>query len=702
MGAMTRRYDWNPSGPHAFKFRTGALVATGLFCVGLTITASIAFQAESPQPPENSEQFTIVVMDPLSSRLACDCVEAYAQRNYDMLGAYIEEQLGRTVNVVYADSLQKGVLAAQPNRVDLIVGKRSLVEADLAACNLAATPLAMLTDQQGSTTLTGLFVVPSGDPARTIADLSGYRIIFGPSDSAEKHSAAVNALEEAGVTVADQLETSPACTEAAITVLDNEEEQRAAAVISSYAMAIMEGCGGIEKDSLRVIGRTDPVPFVTVFAATSHDAEIRQEILDVLTTAADMPELLVAMETKEGFIALDEEQASMPNSADSLTSDWPQWRGPDRTGVSPWLPRELPNTPKILWRRQMNGVGLSGIVATGQYVIVADRDSMDLSDIFRCLDAEDGHQIWEVQYRAPGNLDYGSSPRAAPVIHDNHVYLLGAFGHLNCVNLEDGQVVWDMSLLEEFGADVPTWGICSSPLIVDDLLIVNPGAEYASLVALDRLTGRTVWSSEGEPAAYSSFIVGEFGGTRQIVGYDSISLGGWDAVTGERLWSLIPPESGDFNVPTSIDAGGKILVSTENNGTRLYDFDSKGKIVPEPVATHEYLSPDTGTPVLIDGKVLGCWYDLYCLDLNSGLREQWIAEDEAFERDVTIIGGPDRILLTSSQGELLLIDTTESQYNLVSRLQVCDEDSDVLSHPALVGNRLYIRDTSTIYCVSLE
>jgi len=699
---MTRRYGWNSSGPHASKLRTGALVATGLLCVVLTIAADASLQAGTTQPPEDLGPLTVLVMDPLSSRLACDCVEGYAQRNYDVLGAYIEEQLGRTVNVVYAESLQKGVLAAQPDQVDLIVGKRSLVEADLAGCDRAATPLAMLTDQQGSTTLTGLFVVPSDDSARTIADLSGYRIVFGPSDSAEKHSAAIDALKEAGVAVADQLETSPGCTEAAIVVLDNEEEQRAAAVISSYAMALLEGCGGVEKGSLRVVGRTAPVPFVTVFATTSVDLVNQQKIFDTLTDVADMPELLVDMESKEGFIALDEEQASTPMPADSLTSDWSQWRGPDRTGVSPWLPRELSDSPQILWSRPMNGVGLSGITATDQYVIVADRDSMDLSDIFRCLDAEGGHQIWEVQYRAPGNLDYGCSPRAAPLIHDNHVYLLGAFGHLNCVNLENGQAVWDTNLIEEFGADIPTWGMCSSPLIVDDMLIVNPGAEFASLVALDRLTGRVVWSSEGEPAAYSSFIVGVFGGTRQIVGYDSISLGGWDVATGDRLWSLVPPESGDFNVPTPIDAGGKILVSTENNGTRLYDFDSQGKIIPEPVAIHEYLAPDTGTPVLVDGKVFGCWYDLYCLDLNSGLRSQWIAEDEAFERDVTIIGGPDRILLTSSQGELLLIDTTESHYNLISRLQVCDENSDVLSHPALVGNRLYIRDTSTIYCVSLE
>ena len=273
---------------------------------------------------------------------------------------------------------------------------------------------------------------------------------------------------------------------------------------------------------------------------------------------------------------------------------------------------------------------------------------------------------------------------------------------MHCVNLTDGQTVWRKNIVGQFAAKLVTWGMCASPLLVDDKLIVNPGAKDASLVALDRLTGKVVWSSAGMPAGYSSLIVGQFGGRRQIVGYDAISLGGWDVATGRRLWGLIPPEDGDFNVPTPIDAGGKLLVTTENNGTRLYDFDRHGKIIAKPLALYEDLAPDSSTPVVIDGKVFGCWNNLFCLDLNSPLRPLWIAEDDAFDDYVSIIGGPKRILITSARGELLLVDVAAERFTLAARLQVFDKECEVLSHPALVGNRLYIRNTSTICCLSLE
>src|SRR6185369_473196 len=106
---------------------------------------------------------------------------------------------------------------------------------------------------------------------------------------------------------------------------------------------------------------------------------------------------------------------------------------------------------------------------------------------------------------------------------------------------------------------LPMWGMCSTPLIVDDLLIVNPGSANASLAALDGATGATRWVTPGLHAAYSAFICAEPGGRRQIVGYDRHSLGGWDVKTGKRLWKVVPPTEGDFNVPTPVAVDGGIV-----------------------------------------------------------------------------------------------------------------------------------------------
>ncbi len=665
------------------RLRLRRVITIGCLCA-LTL-------AEVASPCPAAETLTVVVMDPLAAPLACACVQGYAQRDYDRLGAFLEKQLGGKVEVVYSEDLA-GALRMASGGADLIIGKQSLVQCDAKECRLKIRPLARLTDKRGATTLTGLFVVPSDDKAQSLADLGGYQVFFGPADSDEKNAAAKQALKKAGVEVSETIVTAASCSEAAFSAIDHEGPGGAAAVISSYAMAILEGCGTIDKGDLRVVGKTAPVPFVTVFAAESMAKETRAKVLDALLGVGSDRALLKALESKHGFRKVKS----------ASTGDWSQWRGPRRDGISPWLPKDLSNAVKVRWRKGLTGAGLAGIAATDSRVIVADRDPADQDDVFRCLDADSGRQLWKLQYPAPGDLDYGNSPRATPLIHDEKVYLLGAFGDLHCVNLADGKVVWKTNLQVQFHAKLITWGCSASPLLVDGKLIVNPGGKEASLVALDPQTGEESWRCPGPAAAYSSFVVGRFGPRRQIVGYDAISIGGWDIETGRRLWKLLPPEEGDFNVPTPIAVDGKLLVTTENNGARLYAFDDQGKIVPKPVAENLALAPDTSTPVVIDGKVFGCFGELFCLDLNSDLKTLWTAEDEAFDDYVSIIGNKDRLLITTVTGELLLVRAGADRYELLSRVQLFDAHSEVLSHPAITGHRIYIRDTSTVRCLDFD
>ena len=126
-----------------------------------------------------------------------------------------------------------------------------------------------------------------------------------------------------------------------------------------------------------------------------------------------------------------------------------------------------------------------------------------------------------------------------------------------------------------------------------------------------------IWKTPGGPPGYGSLILGTFGGVRQIVGHDADSLGGWDPNTGQRLWTLVPEKKGDYNVPTPIDVFGRLLVATENNGTRLYNFSPNGQIRPVPVEQTHALAPDTSTPVVVDGLVFGCFHGLFCLDPND-------------------------------------------------------------------------------------
>lgn len=388
--------------------------------------------------------------------------------------------------------------------------------------------------------------------------------------------------------------------------------------------------------------------------------------------------------------------------ADVLSRDWSGWRGPDRDGRVPWLPASLAAKPKIVWEKPLADKGLGGVAATRDLVIVSDRELNNTLDVYKCLRASDGEELWSLRHPAPGELDFGSSPRATPLIQGDLVFLFGAFGHLHCVDLKTGESHWQKDIRAEFGVDEKlTWGYCGTPLLVDGKLIVSPGAPLASIVALEARTGKVLWKSPGVAASYGSFNVLTLGGKKQIVGYDHESLGGWDISTGKRLWRLKPPRDNDYNIATPMRFEDKLMVCTENNGTRLYRFDTQGRIIPEPVAVSTDYAPETQTPVMIGNRLFGAWKEFYCLDLKNGLKTLWSSDDPAFADHVNMFAGSDRLLVSTMEGELLLIDANADRFKLLGRTRVFEDERGLYSHPALVGNRLYWRGGSKIVCLEL-
>jgi len=648
---------------------------------------------------------TVLVMDPLARPLSCPCVQGHAQRRYEVLASYLQARLKQPVRLLFSDDLTKTCRAADGKALDVIIGKHSVVTFDAKVNELSVRPVMRLSGKDGKTTLTGLFMVRRNDPARKLADLAGYTVLFGRPEHDEKFAAAVESLHRAGVAVPKRFETRPGCSDSATEVLERQERSTCA-VISSYAAALLEGCGTIERGALRVVGETEPVPFVTVFFTERVNASARDALCAALAAAKDRPDLLAALESRTGFVAVAMPTAKVggterPVSGEAAASTWPGWRGRNRDGQAAWLPDRLPQELRARWTTEVGQRGLAGLAATDEVVVVGDRNAEDTGDCFHCLDARTGKTRWTLNYRTLGRLkDYGNAPRATPMLHAGKAYLLGGLGDLYCVDLRDGRTIWSTNLVR-MGGVLPTWGYCATPLIVDGRLIVNPGGKSIALAALDCQSGKELWRSPGLPAAYASFIVGTFGGVRQIVGYDEKSLGGWDPATGHRLWTLVPPERGDFNVPTPIDAGNRLIVASENNGTRLYEFNADGTINAQPVGRFSDLSPDSSTPVLAGGRLVGCWDNLYCLDADRGLHLRWSLEDDSLRGYASVIASRDKALVTCQNGELLLVRLDGTKPEVLSRLRVSGDDAEVLSHPALVGTRLYARDMTRVVCLEL-
>lgn len=677
--------------------------------------------------------FVLAVMDPLAAPLSCPCVEGYAQRDYRVLGSWLQKRLGREVRVGFGESLKTALEDIGANGADLVIGKDSVVRADGAA--VGVTPIAQLTGRRGKTTQTGLLVVAAGDPAQAAADLKGYEFYFGPKECDEKHNAAVTLLKSAGITP-EVSHVSAACSDGAATIVQrfaDDPETRAVAVISSYAAPLLEGCGTINEGDLRVVGETEPVPFVTAFVTDRLDGDQRETVATALLDIVADPAVMQSLETLRGFTPIDAGYGANDGANDQATpatapvdstdktsepgdnASWPGFRGPNRDNVAAWLPEKLAAEPAFVWRQELSRPGLGGVAVADGRVVIGDRDFTNEFDVWRCYDAETGEEVWDKRYPAPGSLDYDNAPRATPLLAGGRAYLLGAFGHLSCVRLEDGRKIWRKRLRREYGdSGRLTWGACCSPLLVDGVLIVCPAAADAVWLGLDPETGDELWRAEGDHHAFASPVVVTRGGVRQFVGYDRSTLGGWRIDTGERLWSHRPPVEGDFNVPTPALVGERLFVVTENNGARLFDLDKTGRPAETPVGKVHDLVPDTSSPTVFEGRVYCLWEGLRCLTVSDSgrLDVAWTGEDDSLPETGHVLAGPTaagsgRLLVVGGGGELLLLDTDASstQLRVVSRQNVFGvepgEGEDLLCQPALVGSRLYLRSDDELVCLEL-
>ena len=256
----------------------------------------------------NEKVLTLIVMDPLAAPLSCPCVEGYAQRRYEALAEHLKGSLGCEVQLVFASALGTA-LKETGSKADLIIGKDSTVRADADAAKLKVNAIAQLTDKAGSTMQRGLIVVNKADPAQAAKDLDGYTIIFGPSEAAEKHGAALELLKKANVSIPKTLHIDEACSDGACKVIDLGPKSKTAAVISSYAQPLLEGCGTIKKGDLRVVGETEEVPFITAFVNSELSQPEQQNLKAALLSGTATPELLDALESLAGFLAVDDTAA---------------------------------------------------------------------------------------------------------------------------------------------------------------------------------------------------------------------------------------------------------------------------------------------------------------------------------------------------------------------------------------------------------
>ncbi len=369
-----------------------------------------------------------------------------------------------------------------------------------------------------------------------------------------------------------------------------------------------------------------------------------------------------------------------------------------------WLPGSLPKEFAPLWTAKLPSVGHGGVAVAEGVCVVGSRDLADQEDLFEGFDAETGERLWRHAYPAPGTLDYGNSPRATPLIHEGVAYLQGALGHLTALDLATGDMLWERDLATDYDTPQLEWGIAGTPLLAEGVLVVQPGGRKACLVGLDPATGEEKWKTPGGKPSHSSFVHWRRGDRDLAVGFDAKNLGAWDLSTGEKVWSIAPEFTGDFNVPTPVIVGNLLFVATENNGARLLQFSEAGSPLPSSgKGMIEDFTPDAHTPVAIGLRIYGVHHGLHCFEAAPGreLKPLWKHPDPRLDEYACLVAAGKRLLVLTHACELILWEDTGDSVRELGSLDLQTGSTETLSAPAFVGTRCYVRIGQELFCLEL-
>lgn len=391
----------------------------------------------------------------------------------------------------------------------------------------------------------------------------------------------------------------------------------------------------------------------------------------------------------------------------AIAQDWPQWRGPNRDGVATdvSLPDSCLHDLQQLWKLEV-GEGHSAPVVAGGKVVVLARQGED--EVVLCLNTEDGTVIWRYSYAAPYTprsdaRPHGKGPKATPAIAGDKVYAFGVTGILSCVDLTNGDLLWQKQFSDRFERTYPLYGAANSPLIEGDLCILGIGGhDDGALAAFDKDTGELVWEVTGDGPSYASPIAVDLAGQRQVVTLMQTRVVGVAASTGELLWEVPFTTPYDMNSITPVCHQGMIVYSGYGKGTTALKLvEAETGTSPQQVWHKDRPVMFMSSPVLRGDHLYGLSRHgrgrLMSIALEDG-EEAWSSPGPMGEY-ISIVRAGDKLLLLMTTGELVLVAADPSGYEELARTQVTD--SPVWAHLALAGSRIYVKDRTHLACFEL-
>ena len=362
----------------------------------------------------------------------------------------------------------------------------------------------------------------------------------------------------------------------------------------------------------------------------------------------------------------------------ALAADWPQWRGPQRNGISAekgWQSQWPASGPRQVWTADV-GKGFSSVTVAGGrlYTMGNKRDR----DTVYCLDARTGKTLWTHTYTC-GAGDYGG-PRATPTVDGSVVYTLSREGHAFALNATTGKGIWGRDLRKVASSGPPQWGFAGSPLVEAGRVIYNVGGAG---VALDG-GGQVAWKSGGT-AGYASPIAYNIGGQRGVAIFTASGLVGVNPADGRRLWEHRWNTQYGVNAADPIPMGDTLFISSNyGKGCALLSL-AGGR--PSVVWQNRNMRNHFNASVRVGDALYGNDENtLKCIDVKTGT-ERWRSRGIG---KGGLIASDGKLIVLTERGELTIVQATPDRYNELARAKVLN--GTCWTHPVLSGGFIYCRN----------
>lgn len=377
--------------------------------------------------------------------------------------------------------------------------------------------------------------------------------------------------------------------------------------------------------------------------------------------------------------------------------DWPQWRGPDRTGVSreTGLAQEWPaGGPPVVWSASGVGAGYGAVATKGTRIFV--QGLRGNQTMVHGLNREDGKYLWSKNLGRGGSNDRGSGPRGTPTLDGDRVYVLTEAGDLWCLR-EDGTEIWHRNILREFSGSNISWLVSESPLVDGDRLIVTPGGRGAGIVALDKMTGKTIWTAKelSDEAGYASAMVVDVEGVRAYTTFMGSAAVGVRASDGKLMWRYPAAANGTANIATPVVHQNRVFYTSDyGTGGGLVTLQAQnGELSAKEVYFTREMRNHHGGVVLVNGTLYGFSSSiLHALDFATG-KSLW--RDRSVGKGA-VTYADNRLYMLSEDNVVGLAEVTPKGYTEKGRFTIADQGLPSWAHPVVSGGRLYIRNQNTL------